>query len=147
MAIEAQESAQAEQPAALVADENTMTIWGQTIGSILGDNRVAFEAQQNELQAEKAKVSDHQATIEGKDTEIAMLVEQLGKAKERAALLSIAPKSAPFVKYPDGSIALHVVLDVDSATPYLEQAEGAGEDPATYIPRQVAEALAAYSFS
>jgi hypothetical protein len=144
--IETQENQQTqEQPQPLIADENTMTVWGETVGTALGNNRVAFEGLQNELKAEKAKVSDLEATIEGKDTEIEMLAGQLKAAKERAALLAIAPVA--FQKKADGSISFQVTLDADAAMPLLSQAEGAGEDPATYISKLVGESIIAYACS
>ena len=134
-----------EQPQALIADENTMTIWGETVGTILGNNKVAFEEIQNEIKTQKAAVEDLKATIEGKDTEIGMLVAQLSQAKERMAFLQMAPPT--FAKLPDGSIRFQVTLDVDAATPLLSQAEGAQEDPATYISKLVGESIIAYACS
>lgn len=45
---------------------------------------------------------------------------------------------------PNGSIALEVVIDEDLAGALLEWAEGAGEDPATWINRQINEALLSF---
>jgi hypothetical protein len=143
MAIEAQNETPQEQPAALIADENTMTIWGETIGAILGNNKVAFEEIENTVRELKTKLDDQQATIEGKDTEIKLVMEKLTATKEALALLRCAPPA--FQKLADGSIKFQVTLDTDAAAPLLSQAEGAEEDPAVFIPRSVGEALLAYS--
>jgi hypothetical protein len=40
-----------------------------------------------------------------------------------------------------------VTLDVDEATPLLSWADGAGEDPAEYIAKQIKDALVAVTSS
>jgi hypothetical protein len=133
-----QENAQAqEQPKPLIADESTMTIWGDTVGAIMANNRRAFEELQADALASKTKAAELQAAIDA-------MTSQLNDARQANAMLRFA---GTFQRLPNGSISFPVVLDADAAAPLLSQAEGAQEEPATFVPRQVAEALLAYSMS
>ena len=110
-----------EKAAALVAHEDTPTIYGRTLGQLVAD----------------LKRENDQAVMRAVEAE-----ESLAKAAVKIAALKA--NGGGFEKLPDGGVKFVLVLDVDQATPLLSWAEGAEEDPATYIPRQVAEALQAF---
>jgi len=81
--------------------------------------KLRFEEIENEVRELKTKLDDQQATIEGKDTEIKLVMEKLTATKEALALLRCAPPA--FQKLADGSIKFQVTLDTDAAAPLLSR--------------------------
>lgn len=116
-----QETPQAEAVSEpLVADENTPTVWGKTVGEVVATLRRQYEA------------------LEKNDQDKATRITEL---ENRIIQIKMQP---PFEKRTDGSIRVTITLDADEAAPLLSQAEGAGEDPATFVAQQVSEALLAF---
>lgn len=86
------------------------------------------------------------ALAEAKVVELAAQVKEL---TEKLALAKMAVKSAPkgLERLEGGGLRLPVTLDVDEATPLLSWAHDAGEDPLTYIARQIKDALVSVTSS
>lgn len=131
-----------------VADENSITIYGLTVGELVRQS-------QKDLQAVKDQVSQRDTLIVEKDKHIKELERRVEQAKARPeysddqvkrAMLLIASERG-MQTLPDGSVRLTVTVPADAAATFKAWAEGAGEDPASYIGRQVEEALLAYSMS
>lgn len=84
-----------------------------------------------ELVADNAAKADTIATL-NVDLAVARVVSE--DAKTIAGSLQ---------RLPDGGLRLMVTLDADSAVPLMSWADGAGEDPATYIQKVLEDALVA----
>lgn len=128
----------------VVADETTMTTYGVTVAGLIADGRRACEEVEKNLLAEQKKTAELSESISSKDHLIASLEESNKIHLQTIALLK---SQLGFKRLPDGGVSFLLVLDIDAASPLLDQAEGAQEDPATFIPRQVSEAMLAYANS
>lgn len=131
-----------------VADEKTVTIYGMTVGELVRQG-------QKDIQAVKDQVAQREGVIVEKDKVIAQLKADLEAAKKRPeytdeqvrrGLLAIA-QDRGMQTLPDGSVRLMVTVPSEAAQAFKDWAESAGEPAATYIGRQVEEALLAYSMS
>ena len=154
-----------EQP--FIAQDDTMTCYGQTLDEIvrgmqveagswkkLADERAVIIDGQNQtvaalnetVTAKNAKIDELVETITAKNAEIGSLKMDLGVAR---MLKDQARSGIPLglERLPDGGVRLGITLDVDTATPLLSWAEGAGEDPAAYIAAQAQDALVAVTSS
>lgn len=139
---------------ALVADNNTMTIYGQTMGEIMDLKDSVINRKHDETVVLQAQVDELTGKVAAKDAKIAELVEYSQKKNADLGIARMALQESKVSTIPQklerlagGGIRLAVTLDVDSAEPFLSQAEAAGEDPASYIQRQLEEALLAFASS
>jgi hypothetical protein len=143
-----------------IAQRDTMTVYGQTVDEIITGMREDVQRFKEEAEAAGATIIALNETITAKNTKIDELVEYSKKKNETISELRIDLGVARMLKdqgkagipvglerLPGGGIRLGVTLDVDTATPYLSQAESAGEDPAVYIQRMVEEAVLAFAAS
>ena len=121
----------------VIAGEETMTIYGVTLAEVISQNARECERLQERLSAQALEIS----TLTNEKTALTADKEQMA-----LLILELRPYRT-LTTLGDGSIRLPIVLDQDAATRYLDQAEGAGEDPQEYIGKQVSEALLAYSSS
>jgi hypothetical protein len=154
-----------EQP--FIAQDDTMTCYECTLGQMIEANRddsIRLEGEKKSLRetieslnqtvtalnetvtAKNARIDELVEYSKAKSIEISSLKMDLGVARmlkdqERTGI------PAGLERLPDGGIRLGVTLDVDTATPYLSQAESAGEDPAVYVQRMVEEAVLAFAAS
>ena len=143
-----------------IAQRDTMTVYGQTVDEIITGMREDVQRFKEEAEAAGATIIALNETITAKNAKIDELVEYSKKKNETISELRIdlgvarmlrdqAKSGIPvgLERLPGGGIRLAVTLDVDTATPYLSQAESAGEDPAVYIQRMVEEAVLAFAAS
>ena len=143
-----------------IAQRDTMTVYGQTVDEIIAGMREDVQRFKEEAEAAGATIIALNETITAKNAKIDELVEYSKKKNETISELRIDLGVARMLKdqakagipvglerLPGGGIRLPVTLDVDTATPYLSQAESAGEDPAVYIQRMVEEAVLAFAAS
>ena len=136
-----------------VATEETMTFMGMTLGELISQMRALVaegtaraNAKDETLGLRDREIQSLHGLVSAKNDKIAELTADLGAAR----LVAKEAKGGIPVgieRLPGGGIRLGVELDVDTATPYLSQAESAGEDPAVYIKRALEEAILAYSAS
>jgi len=139
---------------ALVADNSTMTIYGQTMGEIMDLKDSVINRKHDETVVLQAQVDELTGKIAAKDAKIAELVEYSQKKNADLGIARMALQESKVSTIPQklerlagGGIRLAVTLDVDEATPLLSWAESAGEDPAIYIAAQVKDALVAVTSS
>lgn len=159
--------------AAEVAPGSAMTVYGMTVDAIVeGARKQAVEMQTvidgniAALAAKEAKIAE---LVEYGKNKNAMLQELVTADAAKATLIAeLGPKVESLTKdlgmarlaaqkratipqnlerLPGGGIRLAVELDVDESAPLLSWADSAGEDPATYIARQVKDALVAVTSS
>jgi hypothetical protein len=143
-----------------IAQRDTMTVYGQTVDEIITGMREDVQRFKEEAEAAGATIIALNETITAKNAKIDELVEYSKKKNETISELRIDLGVARMLKYqgkagipvglerlPGGGIRLGVTLDVDEATPLLSWADGAGEDPAEYIAKQVKDALVAVTSS
>jgi hypothetical protein len=139
---------------ALVADNSTMTIYGQTMGEIMDLKDSVINRKHEETVVLQAQVDELTGKIAAKDAKITELVEyskqknmDLGVA--RMALQQAKASTIPqrLERLAGGGIRLAVSLDIDESAPLLSWADSAGEDPAEYISRQIKDALVAVTSS
>ena len=128
----------------VIADDTTMTTYGVTVAGLIADGRRACEEVERNLIAEQRKVDNLSEAIKSKDQMIADLEKT---QKNHLQTIAFLKSQVGFNRLPDGGVSFLLVLDIDAASPLLDQAEGAQEDPATFIPRQVSEAMLAYANS
>ena len=142
-------------PAEAVADDNTMTVYGQTLGElirsaqddvsrILGESAAkdtTIAGLQQELAEAIAANTRHANTIRdlGADLAVAKMVATDAK--------KVARHEQNFQMLPEGGIRLMVTLDVDESAPLLSWAESAGEEPGEYIAKTIKDALVAVTSS
>ena len=154
-----------EQP--FIAQDDTMTCYECTLGQMIEANRddaIRLEGDKKSLRetieslnqtvtalnetvtAKNAKIDELVEYSKAKNIEISSLKMDLGVAR---MLKDQARTGIPagMERLPDGGVRLGITIDVDTATPLLSWADGAGEDPATYIAAQVQDALVAVTSS
>ena len=154
-----------EQP--FIAQDDTMTCYQCTLGQMIEanqDDARRLEGEKKSLRetieslnqtvtalnetinAKNAKIDELVEYSKAKNIEISSLKMDLGVAR---MLKDQARTGIPvgLERLPDGGVRLGITLDVDTATPYLSQAECAGEDPVVYIQRMVEESVLAFSAS
>ena len=151
-----------EQPPAepIIAQDDTMTASGLTVGQMVEAAKMDKQRLQGELDARDATIQGLNETVSAKNAKIDELVEyskkknaEIGELKIDLGVARLAKDSAKagipagLERLPGGGIRLAVTLDVDEATPLLSWAEGAQEDPATYIAAQIKDALVAVTSS
>lgn len=136
-----QEPASTEQaPPQLIADRDTMTMLGVTFGEVI-------DAVKQDQDANKATIEALNSTVSEKNTAIDLLTAEVAGLNLK---LSAQPKSLPLLgtglqRLPNGGMRFTVDLDRDESLPLLDQAEGAGEDPAEYLRKTVKESLLVYT--
>ena len=110
----------------------------------VAEKDATIQAQMARLQELEAAAAVNAETIaELSKPKPAPTPEQLGAAMASAGL----GNSAGLQRLANGGLRVMVEVDVDTATPLLSWAESAGEDPVTYIQRQVSDALVAVTSS
>lgn len=139
MANETEETL-ARQPEPLVADEETMTVYGQTLGELMGAAKQKILTLESAADSRELVIGEKVARIGELEQCVTTLEGQVTGGK---IVIADLRQKTGLQRLPTGSIQLLVTLDVDAATPLLAQADQAGEDPEVYIQRQVADALLA----
>ena len=152
---------QQEQDAPAVAPEfiaqgDTMTGYGLTVDQIVeaareNEQKIQQAASEKEaglsetIAARNREIESLQNTIREKNKTMESLTMDLGVARMLAKQAKAS--GSGFERLADGGLRVLVNLDVDEATPLLSWAEGANEDPATYIAAQIRDALVAVTSS
>ncbi len=136
-----------------VATEETMTFVGMTLGELISqmkalvvEEKARADAKDETLGLRDREIQSLHGLVSAKNDKIAELTADLGAAR----LVAKEAKGGIPVgleRLPGGGIRLGVELDADEATPLLSWADSAGEDPATYVARQVHDALVAVTQS
>lgn len=85
--------------------------------------------------------------MQGLPAKVKELTTDLGMARILLQKAKTAGSVSGLERLPGGGVRLMVELDVDEAEPLLGWADGAGEDPAVYIARQIKDALVAVTSS
>lgn len=131
--------------------DDTPTIYGLTLGEIVADRDGLWK----QLLEAKQSIEDKNSALLQQSERIEALEKQVADAQKRPvapsaekerALDTPAPL-APLQRLKDGSVRLMVTVPADAAEPLLSWAEIAGEDPTTYIQKNVEEALLAFTSS
>jgi hypothetical protein len=139
-----QETAPAPASQPLIADENTMTVYGVNLGEIIAQNSQEMERLGNEI-------SNRDMAIAAKNTEIVSLTAALDTARQDKIageiLITALRPYRTLTMLENGSIRLPVTVPVDAATPLLSWAADAKEDAQEYISKLVEDALMAYASS
>ena len=145
----------AEAVGSSIADDNTMTVYGQTVGEIVTTMQIDVDRITGESTAKDktiAKLQQELAEAIAANTRHANTIRDFGVELAVAKLVAtdakkVAQHERNFQVLPEGGIRLVVNLDVDESTPLLSWADSAGEDPGTYIARQIKDALVAVTSS
>ena len=161
------------QAPAEVVSGSAMTVYGMTVDAIIEGSRQKAVEMQSSIDEKAAAILAKDAKIAelveyGKSKNVALQELTAADAAKAAQIAELGPKvdsltkdlgmarmtakatagtSRGIERLPGGGIRLAVTLDEDSATPFLSQAECAGEDPAVFIQRQLEEALLAFAAS
>ncbi len=141
---EAQASPAPEQP--VVVGDEAMTVYGMTVGKLMSTT-------QQDVDRLLGQIKDGVDTIAERDAEILRLTTALDEAKkpkvftdaEVQAAVKLGPQGLK--KLPNGDISVRVTVPEEAALPLLSWADSAGENPAMYIQKTLAEALVAYTCS
>jgi hypothetical protein len=145
----------------VIADNDTMTIYGQTMGEIIELKDTVINRKHDEIITLRAQIDELSGRVTAKEAKIAELVEysqkkntEIGDLKKDLGVARMAVQQAKASTIPQklerlagGGIRLAVTLDVDEAAPLLSWSDSAGEDPATYIAAQIKDALLAVTSS
>lgn len=139
----------------------TMTVYGLTVGQLnverealytsCEEQTVLIEAHDKIVEDKNALLltqSDRIVTLEAGAKEAAAKIEVLTKQAADAetkvgklALRSAAGPRPEMERLPNGSLRLMIMVPEEQAIPLLSWAEGAGEDPQSYVQKMVEEAL------
>lgn len=142
-------------PAQAVADNDTMTIYGQTVGEIIATMRQDVDRISGELSAKDETIAEIRKQLEeaiAANARHANTIRDLGADLAVAKIVAndakkVARHERDFQVLPEGGIRLMVTLDVDESEPLLSWANSAGEEPGEYIAKQIKDALVAVTSS
>jgi myo-inositol-1-phosphate synthase len=135
-------------PTEFIAQGDTMTVYGATVDGIVEADRTDLQRIMGESAAKDTVIAAKNAKIEelveygkAKNGEITELKKDLGVARMLLKDGKVSAVSQGIERLPGGGIRLAVTLDCDDAAPLLSWAEGAGEDPETYIAKIIQDAV------
>jgi hypothetical protein len=165
-----QQTESGSKPAEFIADMDTMTVTGMTLGAQLQQMRddglaligaeqekvKTLESQSSELQgriatdtvtlaARNREIEALHETIANKNSEIDSMKMDLGVARMLVQQMKASEIPQKLERLENGGIRLAVTLDEDEAIPYLSQADSAGEEPAAFISNLLHEAIVAFN--
>jgi hypothetical protein len=129
----------------------------QSKDEVIGARNREIAALHKTVAEKNAKVEELATATTTKDTDLAAkeaalkeATHKLKQVSEKLALVQTAAKASipkTLERLDGGGIRLAVTLDTDTATPLLSWAADAGEDPAEYIAKTLADALVAVTSS
>lgn len=135
-------------PQPFIADDSTMTVYDRTLGEIIegvkGDVLKINADHAAELEKKQSVIFNLHMDVGVANSTIDRLTKELQAEKDK---FSHAAWGDRMKKDGNGGLSLRLVVPIEIAQPFLSQAEGANEDPETFIRRQIDEALLAYSMS